>query len=64
MVEPDGRVVTYAELASGADRYGCGLQVLGPLPEAAIARGSPQPAAVPFQSRLRQPIGPFPRSGE
>ena len=29
VIEPDGRVVSYAELASEADRYGRGLQALG-----------------------------------
>ena len=29
VIEPDGRAVTYAELAAAADRYGRGLQALG-----------------------------------
>ena len=29
VIEPDGRVVTYAELAREADRYGRGLRALG-----------------------------------
>ncbi len=37
VIEPDGRVVTYAELASEADRYGRGLQALGLSPGDAVA---------------------------
>jgi long-chain acyl-CoA synthetase len=29
VIEPDGRVVSYAELAAEADRYGRGLRALG-----------------------------------
>jgi long-chain acyl-CoA synthetase len=37
VVEPDGRAVSYAELAALADRYGRGLQALGLRPGDAVA---------------------------
>jgi long-chain acyl-CoA synthetase len=43
--EPDGRVVTYAELAAEADRYGRGLQALGLVPGDAVAALLPNGAA-------------------
>jgi long-chain acyl-CoA synthetase len=37
VIEPDGRAVSYAELAATADRYGRGLQALGLRPGDAVA---------------------------
>jgi long-chain acyl-CoA synthetase len=37
VIEPDGRTVSYAELASEADRYGRGLQALGLRPGSTVA---------------------------
>jgi long-chain acyl-CoA synthetase len=45
VIEPDGRPVTYAELAGQADRYGRGLQALGLGPGAAGAARQPTRAA-------------------
>jgi long-chain acyl-CoA synthetase len=44
VVEPDGTLVTYAELASQADRYGRGLQALGLGPQDAVAALLPNSA--------------------
>src|SRR5260370_40746149 len=45
VVEPDGGVVTYAELAREADRYGRGLQALGLRPGDSVATALPNSAA-------------------
>ena len=44
VVEPDGRAVTYAELAAEADRYGRGLQALGLRPADSVAALLPNSA--------------------
>jgi long-chain acyl-CoA synthetase len=45
VIEPDGRPVTYAELAGQADRCGRGLQALGLVPGDAVAALLPNSAA-------------------
>jgi len=37
VIEPDGRAVSYAELARDADRYGRGLQAVGLRPGSTVA---------------------------
>jgi long-chain acyl-CoA synthetase len=45
VIEPDGRAVSYAELAAEADRIGRGLQALGLVPGDAVAALLPNSAA-------------------
>jgi len=45
VIEPDGRAVSYGELASEADRYGRGLQALGLSPGSTVAGLLPNGAA-------------------
>jgi acyl-CoA synthetase (AMP-forming)/AMP-acid ligase II len=52
VVEPDGRVVTYAELAGEADRYGRGLQALGLRPGDSVATMLPNSAAASAARRF------------
>src|SRR5258707_12341508 len=78
VVEPDGGVVTYAELSREADRDGRGLQALGLRPGDSVATALPNSAAalaasfaaietvlyvVPINRPLAAACGAFIRSG-